>query len=346
MQNDVFSFLWSVPEKGYKWIEGRVAKQGGELEDRPTWVLTDNLTVGQEYRMKQYAPLFEFTGLFRTFANIPYESRDAILGFANEYGVLGISKILALPRTNAKPVATVEGFPMGWGETLSDWEMQIDEMRRAIFIWEMVENRDELALKKFIRWQDAVPPRGHSLGGVAGWVYDSHPDLPPIWVDPVRGAPSPQRTTQLIQPVLDLFRPGDVLVPASFMVQRWINNHLQEHVAPRLVYQLDRGKRVMQIVPSNLLSAMWLQFAQAIDGSRKYRKCKECGTWFELSHKQSEHRTVRRLFCSDQCKSKDYRDRKDRAKRLMIAGKSIKDISKELNTDSQTLKKWLAKEKR
>jgi hypothetical protein len=68
-----------------------------------------------------------------------------------------------------------------------------------------------------------------------------------------------------------------------------------------------------------LLSAAWLQLAQAIAGNHTYRACKECGDWFEISSR-SDGRTARRLFCSDACKSRDYR----RQRQAAVRGKSQK----------------------
>jgi hypothetical protein len=66
---------------------------------------------------------------------------------------------------------------------------------------------------------------------------------------------------------------------------------------------------------------------------------------FEISHRQADHRTARRLFCSDPCKSKDYRRRRERAQQLKTEGRAVKDIAKELETDVDTIKSWVAKRK-
>jgi hypothetical protein len=163
------------------------------------------------------------------------------------------------------------------------------------------------------------------------------------WEKAVPPGPIGQSVTP-IAPVLDLFKPGDVSTPASFLVQRWINDQLKGHGSPQLRYDLKLGKRVLQIIPENLLSAMWLQFAQAIDGNRKYRARKECGRWFEISTDDAGFR-VNRVFCSDPSKSKDYRGRKQRAQQLKVEGKPVKDIARELATEVETIKKWVAERK-
>lgn len=172
-------------------------------------------------------------------------------------------------------------------------------------------------------------------------IYDSHSD----WAAPNEKGrkatrPIATRYQQLVEPVLDLFQPGDIVMPALFLVQRWINKQIKDHVSPRLVYHTDLRKQVLRFVPESLLGALWLQFSQAIDADKEYRSCKQCGKWFEIAL-EGDGRTKRRLFCSDPCKSKDYRERRSRARQMRSEGKSIRTIVKELQTDGETIKEWL-----
>src|SRR5262249_31256111 len=144
------------------------------------------------------------------------------------------------------------------------------------------------------------------------------------------------RDAQWIRPVLDLFKPGDVLTPAMFLVQRWVNEHLKESVSPQLLYDLDSGAQVLQILPHTLLSALWLRRAQARAGTKRHGPCKECGRWFEI-WTEEDGRTARRLFCSDPCKSRDYRRRKEKARQLKSEGRAVRDIAKELDADVETI---------
>jgi hypothetical protein len=300
MASDVYSFFWPVPKAGYEWIQAKI--QPGydpTAEQTPQWVLTP---VGIVQTMQPYSPLKEFSGLYRTFSQLPPEDRDAILAFANKYGDFGYSKQLVLP-PKIEPGQKVYYH----GETLSDWSLAIDAMHTAVVIWDMVMKGDRAGLSQRIRWQEAEYEEVGTGGGrPEGWIYDTHPDLP-VGTGPVH------RRLEFIRPVLDLFKPGDVLTPAAFLVQRWVSERLERRISPQLLYDVDRGKRVIQIVPNTLLDAMWLQFARAIEGDKEYRACKECGRWFEISDRQADRRTKRREFCSDPCKSRDYRKRKDRA---------------------------------
>jgi hypothetical protein len=62
----------------------------------------------------------------------------------------------------------------------------------------------------------------------------------------------------------------------------------------------------LRFMPSNLLEAMWLQFGQAVESNKSFRKCRGCGTWFELSPKTAR---TDKVFCTEACKAKAYRRR-------------------------------------
>jgi hypothetical protein len=317
--SDVFGFLWRAPagEGGYRWVRSRVLTEDGQPEGESGWVLTEAVTAGQSYRVRQYAPLKTHVALFRTFATVPPGDRDAILRFAADYGNLGI----------ARPVepAPASPGPLSFGETWESWAKAIAAMRRAVELWDLVEAGDRVALSRFVSWHRRGRPLGTQAAERAeGWYYDNG-----------SGA------TAYIEPVLDLFRSDDAFTPAAFLVQRWINRGLNEYgMDALLLYDPETGKRAMHFVPRNLLSVLWLQFAQAIEGDRQYRACKECGKWFGISL-EGDGRSNRRLFCSDPCKSKDYRRRKERSRVLKGEGKSAAEIAEELETELKTVKGWI-----
>jgi endogenous inhibitor of DNA gyrase (YacG/DUF329 family) len=66
------------------------------------------------------------------------------------------------------------------------------------------------------------------------------------------------------------------------------------------------SKSWLQVIPANMLQAIFVQFWQAYTNKKQHRQCKTCDKWFELVPQDKG----RREFCSDACKSKDYRNRK------------------------------------
>jgi len=248
---------------------------------------------------RTYSPLRMFPALFRTFSDVPVNDREAILAFANNYGRLGLSDAFFNVPHPTEPGRQVSAA----AETHRDWAGAIDALKDAVRLWDRLNQDDGRGLEKYIRWNPGeVEPDGRPKV-IPNWGFDSHPELPRDQV------PFPSRRFVAL-PREDLERmelPNDIRAAAQLIIQKWINAQLDGNAAPRLLYHTDRGKMVLQIVPSSLLAGMWLQFAQAVAANKVYRSCRECGNWFEVP--LTDGRSERRVFCSDPCKSKDYRRR-------------------------------------
>jgi hypothetical protein len=119
----------------------------------------------------------------------------------------------------------------------------------------------------------------------------------------------------------------------------WLfSSHLQ-HVQGRMSFAGDTA--TLRIAPLTLLAAMWLQLALALAGNKTFSKCKHCGRGFEISTAQSGFRT-NRLFCSESCKTLDYRKRHREALAQAKIGKSAMAIARATKTDRSTVSRWLA----
>lgn len=118
-----------------------------------------------------------------------------------------------------------------------------------------------------------------------------------------------------------------------------LNSHLQD-VQPRIVFAADMESR-LSFAPTSLLSAAWLQFALSLAGDKEFRSCKFCRRLFEISTEQTGFRSHRE-FCTDSCKTKDYRKRRRTALRLTNEGKPLREVSEKTNTEVATIRAWLA----
>jgi hypothetical protein len=350
MASGVFEFRWSVPKEGFRWLRSHFfvtqvgetsgLGAGGQLSPEAQWVLAPGPAAGSPFARAETNPLVTHNALYRTFARLS-PNRDGVIQFANEHGNLGLPRPVPLPAP-----ATPGRPPLAWVEILPDWQREIDEFRRAVEVWDMLRDGDAAGLSRLIRWRSGDEPDRLPMGPEEGWFYENGPE-PGAFVgsDAAGGDQPPHRwVAKRIQVEPGLCQPGDPLTPGLLLLGGWINEHLKIHTSPRV--RLDRavGKLVLRIVPKNLLGAMWLQFAHSIDGNKEHRSCKECGNWFEISS-EDDGRTARKTFCSDPCKSRDYRRRKERAGALRSEGKSVQQIAKELDTDLTTVKKWVTKKK-
>ena len=93
-------------------------------------------------------------------------------------------------------------------------------------------------------------------------------------------------------------------------LRRLITKTLKGRVSPRLLWDA-RSRLGLYVVPENLLGAMWLQLARAVNWQKKYERCEGpgCGKVIEISLDESGNRADCQ-YCSGACRQKAYRQRK------------------------------------
>lgn len=67
------------------------------------------------------------------------------------------------------------------------------------------------------------------------------------------------------------------------------------------------GKIEQYLEPENLLAAIWVQFAGAIEGETSFIPCVECSNWIAVAPGSNR---PDKIYCSDACKMRAYRKRK------------------------------------
>lgn len=132
--------------------------------------------------------------------------------------------------------------------------------------------------------------------------------------------------------------PTNRVLAARFFADKIINGELEAHSSARMLYDPRDGSHELHVAPSSLLGALWIQAGDLAAGRRDYQKCEQCGTWFALSPDTSR---ADRRFCSDRCRTRAYRERKDEARRLHQRGMSPSAIARKLGSKTQTIREWL-----
>jgi hypothetical protein len=85
----------------------------------------------------------------------------------------------------------------------------------------------------------------------------------------------------------------------QYLLRRLLDGRLSEHTAGREVYDFRRRRWAAKLMPKNLLGALWLQIACAVEGeSQGWRPCKRAG----CPHWIGPDRNQRREFCSTKCR--------------------------------------------
>ena len=138
--------------------------------------------------------------------------------------------------------------------------------------------------------------------------------------------------------ILERFAPGDVLQPAMYYVQRQVNDYLKEKVSAQVLWTQDHNALELRFAPRGLLVALWLQFANAIERDSEFRRCAECGDWFEISPATAR---ANKTYCSNACRTKAYRKRKAKAQSLFRDGLSVEEIAERLDANPSSITGWV-----
>ncbi len=214
MDIDVFAFRWHVRECDREWIRVKIA-------GREDLALTDHAEPGETWSAVFYDPLTKYPALHQTFANVDASDQGSILEFANRYGMLGIGQ-----RTDDRPLIgrTVE--------TLTAWQTEVWDMRRAIQLWDMIRSSDIESLSRLITWKNRICTYKHK----SPW--------------------SARPAIKHFYPTDEPFPEDDVFMPAQAIYQRLANGKLKDEVWPELRFDPRTGKPAIQIIPRTLLGAL------------------------------------------------------------------------------------------
>jgi hypothetical protein len=316
------------------------------------------------FEFEQYSPPAD---LFLKFAEIE-ETPEATKNFADQYGLLGLQNPeegaviagvdIATAESNTSGVAgshsrALKAFSLG--EKFSAWQVHIAKLRNAVMLWSALceaEQGKTAKLRQHIQWPS------NSLV-----YFDSHPHLPApslarfMGLEPGHVAsPKPDKlpdigrreiaviASQLTGPEwLKFFRSGDRILPARYYLQKTVNEALLNPISPRLLWNVKRGRPKnlgLYFVPTNLLGLIWLQFAEAIVGTRSFRQCSACKTWIVISRAKEGSRSSR-FTCSTACRMRLYYRRQTEARRLRGKGISVTEIARRLSAKPEKVRRWI-----
>ena len=169
------------------------------------------------------------------------------------------------------------------GEPLTPWIDAITEMKLAVDCWEETPKGNE---RPFPGHQ--LSPRDTKL---IGDLELERAKLVKQWES--------QRGQKYVQANLSAPTPRWESLASK------INQNISD-VRPVFTFGMLEDGLSVQLMPTNLLEAMWLQFGQAVESNKAFRRCPQCVTWFEVSHKVARFDKV---FCTGACKARAYRQR-------------------------------------
>jgi hypothetical protein len=192
-------------------------------------------------------------GLFLGFSELN-PTKKSVREFADKYGDI-------FSRYDVVQSAARKDGTISHGTSLGSWAKEIADMKAIVELWNQIENQQLSELAKIIwRTGEAV---GYEIATPRrkAWHILAHVD---------------------IGEGLGRLNEKDVLFPARCALQLEINKRIADNApVPRLAWTPDHHQRII-LDPPNLLSAMWMQFAQEMIGQFRLVLCAcGCGRYFQ-----------------------------------------------------------------
>jgi hypothetical protein len=225
----------------------------------------------------------------------------AILAFANKYGCL------LAPHDPGSYIWLLEESQVPFsarGETQDFWQREIHAMNLASNIWTGLRSGSSELLASLFTALPLDSPAGSLF---AQWLNPSYPEVDAV--------------AQLLAKLVD--------------------QHLQDHVFSRMRPSEEPLSLKLSYVPRDLLGALWLQLALAIDANKNFVKCTYCRDPLEVSPDGRAQRSDTR-YCGPACRVNAYRERVAQAQKLHHRNMSNKEIAKKLGTTTERIKKWIS----
>ena len=219
----------------------------------------------------------DHSGLFRNFAETE-PTLEGIVDFARRYGLLEDLDDTDTWLGDLRVPKLHGGAPVH-GEQFLMWQGAILSMAEGLRLWDLAIARDTQGLHRYLRWNDGL---------LAFWSEAGHTGEGFMVLYNARTAEGPIAWDE-----------SDLLGPARYVAAGIVNRGLEERATPGLVTDSATLRQHLALVPRDLLGALWLQFANAIEAEPEYRKCEHCGTWFEVGPGAASRA---RRFCSNRCR--------------------------------------------
>ena len=345
------SFRWWVPPQGFVWVR-KFALRLHEADGVTTPIYEVQLLepereasfAGDEELLlipsgpppsaswTEHFPLREYPGLFRETLDVGL-TEAAIRGFANRFGLPTIGhKLVFPPWDHPRLKAIEEAEPAGalvYGDRLATLKETFREFHYAVRLWEL--------------WKEARQSESPELRRQLREQFDWNTERAIFPPDPDLPSRSRFQLTPADLSAVAQVGPDSAFEMTPVFLERIVIWNLEN--IPRRATSMPELSGAHQIIgeevvvlPSSLRTALWHQFANAFLKDKEYRLCANGACkrrWFEV---RSAHGAI---FCSDACRHKVYRDRKNQARELKSGGKSLGDIAKTVGSDVETIRGWV-----
>ncbi len=300
------AFGVNVCRRGYAIVEGILTAEM-DTNCRQKF-LTAKVTADDT---KSRFPLNETGVLYRRFSKINETTSAEIAAFADTWGLLGGN---FSHRFRFLDGGDEEAFdaPELSGEVVDEWAQEIRRMRDAIALWTFARQANADPLTSLVR------RTGNEL-------YISEGNFRDLTDQYASLIPMP------LSPISSHSAPGAILrVALLSYLQHIIKETLERHRIDIIPAFNDSVTTVvLELKPQNLIAAIWLQFAHAVETEAKFYDCEHCGE--PLDRPRGSRSTTKKDFCNDKCRGDHFwNEKRKEARRLDAAGLPLEQIATQL----------------
>jgi hypothetical protein len=225
--------------------------------------------------------------LYENVANLSLE-KDTVRRFADENGTLRRESTHFHPTDKGQALK---------GEPWHEWRIELTRFQLAVTVWYRIKDRNLKWIKRFL---EPLQKPG------AAWLLQ--PPHGADWNKPLDFARS-----MILRTINHQLAGGTnagrkcAVLGCGFTSPPHSHSHTRALVRP--------GRRELPeltIVSTDLLKAIWLQFAEDVCGQRKMKRCaaRDCGKYMDVT--KSERPGARRMHsrCEERIRKQNYRKRK------------------------------------
>jgi hypothetical protein len=311
MDNKESGVCWIEKSHGIPWCPSIAAFKDNRIVGEP---------VGGQESGKCFAETRELSGLFLHLAESPAHE-DGIAAFFDR-----VRQQISATRSGVHSITLDHG--------LAEWIAAATWMAVLVDLWRRVQTKDHKGLRQHVRWQT-------DQGNRRAVVYDCQREDFPEANLPAGGVREVIATDLDHGDWLATLKGNDVVAPSLAFLARKITQFIGTEVAARLLLEMSQKRLRVEVVPTTFFAFLWLQFGRAIADDKEFVRCRTCQTWFERS---TETARTNRRFCSNACRTKNYRRRRAEARRLHVAGVPVRQIAKQLDADVAAVRTWIRKQ--
>jgi hypothetical protein len=288
--------------KNYQWAVGRDVNGKNAIYGlinsvgwRDGYDVYDSLTQPQkDLLISRVYDTFLIPDLFVQFAQLE-PTEEGILQWCREFGMLGIGDY---------SYTTLDGGQT-YFEKIEDWDLEIHRMKKCLELWKAIKDLEAPDL-------DYIKDNIRRV---------ENPPFSPCWRWNCISRYKVKYGYSLDNFYVErIYNDSDdiVLVANDFLAnaieESFNQTQLDKTPRTRFTFLKPKGtqKGSLSIKIESLIAALWIQFAQAVDGGSNWRICEnpDCANWIEIKKTGSRKSRGDKKFCSNACRATVWRSKK------------------------------------